>query len=747
MGLPVIPERWRPVAALLVTAAIILGFYRVHLDATMMQSGGDFANLFWPMKLHVQRAWADGVVALWNPYSYLGTPLAASMQHGVFYPVEWPLLRLPAHRMLAMHLLLHLVWAGWGTTLLLARILRGAWLPAVAFGWIYPCCQWFWGHQEHINQVASAAWIPWQVLIVWNGARERMATRRFIGAYAGVSALQFLTGHPQEAFYGHLLAGALWVALHGHGGGWRVLPRTVAVFAAAGGLFLLLAAVQVLPMRELESLSIRQFRDENYAHSYSMPPDLLKVAIDPHAFGSFVSGYVADSPDGPVQDLRAYGEYGLFIGWPVLLLALLAPLLHRRRLTLFLAVGVVLVVLLAMGGNTAPARMMARDFTEFTTPGASLYDLFITLVPPARGLRVPARIIIVGLLAVVLLAALGADALRHRLGRWGGALLLPACALVTAVQLERVAALEKFRHPVPVEPLLGILRESQSLSQRSIDDRLFRLWMLDDQLLAKNERELATTRMHGNPLMLRYRRLQPGMHIAAMIPMEDGYEEGLVPTARTKDFLTAFNRHFRSERPDAQFLALLGIGRLWSDPPIDAQVFPAITDGPEAAWRMHRNPLHRGATFWLESANGVDWEAFDGAVVRTGDPALGFHRGQALLPYGAVPRWNMGGATLRTALPNGNRVEVSSFSAPEDDAILTMGNYPGWRIIMPDGSREPLEWLNAVHAFIPQAAFDEQHTVTLAYEPASYRIGLFLSAGALGVMLLLLLSRGRSTQP
>ena len=77
--------RRRDIAA---CATIVVAFYHTHLDPSRMPSGGDFANLFWPGRILEQQSWAQGIVPLWNPWCFLGTPFAATMQQGAFYPVD-----------------------------------------------------------------------------------------------------------------------------------------------------------------------------------------------------------------------------------------------------------------------------------------------------------------------------------------------------------------------------------------------------------------------------------------------------------------------------------------------------------------------------------------------------------------------------------------------------------------------------------------------------------------------------------
>lgn len=722
----------------LLLALLVCGFYWNHFDIGRMQSGGDFANLFWPGKVHLARAMGEGVVALWNPYSYLGAPFAASMQHGVFYPVDWVLFALlPATAGLNAYLLLHLVWCALGVRWLLRAM---APLPSsivVTIAAAYPCTGWFWGHQEHINQVACVAWMPWLAALAWRAGTRRIDGLRFVALYAGAAAMQFLAGHPQAAAYSHLLAGAILLAWAIRMGAEPLRERLAPLlrWVAACALFVLIGAVQLLPTLELNKLSYRQFKDPLYAHSFSMPPDALQLLWSPGAFGNYAEGY-RRLPDGS-RDRRAYNEYGIHTGVPILALAVLALAVSpRRRAAWFLAGLAVLALLLALGGNTDPRRIASGDFSEFTAPGWSLLDAFLLVFPPAQGFRVPARTVVVFLLCLLLLAALGWSALAARMGaRWSHAFCLVVAAGILAL-LYVPSRHEKFRDPVPLSPLLSCVTATPP-AEPTLDDRVFRLVVSDADLLIA-ERERDTTHANGNPLSLRWQLLQPGMHIVAGLPMEDGYEEGLVPPVRTKDFLFAFNRHFRQRRPDPQFLALLGIGRVLTPMEIDTATFAPLTALGVFA-PLFRNPLHRGAAFWKAEARGIDFAALEGPFQRTG--LLQAARETRLLDYGQAPAWGTG-PRLRTRLVGPNAVEVlhdTRAGAPPSDAVLAMAYYPGWELA--DGASEPT-WISAAHVVVPQSALSDGRAL-LVYRPVAYRFGLFLTAVGLALLAGLWMLRGR----
>ncbi|MDX2174992.1 MAG: hypothetical protein SF028_00830 [Candidatus Sumerlaeia bacterium] len=737
-------RREPPLLALLLGAvALVVAFHHHYLVPDAMMTGGDYANLFWPGKVFLQRAWEDGVVPLWNPYNYLGTPFMATMQQGAFYPLDWLVFLLfPAHTGLNVYVLLHLSLAAAGMVLWLRSVAgRQAWWIAL-FAAVYPCSGWFWGHQEHINQVATAAWFPWLAWCAWRFGKGEDSAVRFVARYAALSAVQFLAGHPQGAIYTHLVNALMLAAIaYQRAGDLPALLRSWTPLAAAGALAAALCLVQLLPGKEMANHSVRQLPDPRYALAYSMPPDVLATSFLPNAFGNFRDGYRRLGERGEIPDLRAYNEYGQFLGPAVLLLAAFAlwPGADLRRAAAFLGLIVMVAFAFALGGNLDPRRLAALEFTEFQAPGLSPYDLFIKVVPLMEGFRVPARWLMVAMWALATLAALGwmrlSDRLRalpsppHRL--LAGALL----AVAVAGPLWWGSRGQKFRFPGDASLTLRLADSDRVLGERFLDNRLYRLWLADDDLVAKDEREFETTFQHGDPVALRYTRFQPNLHMVAGIPMEDGYEEGLSPTLETKSFFLTFNRNFRSPTPDRQLMALLGIGRLFSDAPVDTSLFerdPSLSiDGrPVLA-----NPLHRGAAFWELQAAGIDFAAFKGdlATGRSSAPT----RNTVLMEYGGAPDWERPWPRIEALLPTANRVQLRlrQGNAPSD-ALLAMGYYPGWKFLLDRGDTVPVEWRSPFHAIIPRGKFERREAL-LAYQPESYRVGLFGSAAALAVLVFL----------
>ncbi|CAN5290400.1 hypothetical protein BH09SUM1_BH09SUM1_23910 [soil metagenome] len=734
-------RRWRLALEAAICAILVIAFYHPLLRFGSIQSGGDSANLFWPIKILIQESWHRGEVPLWNPYSFMGAPLAASLQHAVFYPPDWLIYGIfPAHIGLNLENLLHLSLAAVGTFLWLRVGQRLSSVVAICCGAAFPCCAWFWGQIEHVNQVASASWLPMLAFISWQFIQGRISPRIFAISYGLAAALQFMTGHPQEAFYSQLFCAVLFI------GKLIVSNNRFDLFRNyfRGGilaiiLMALLIGVQLAPMLELSGYSRRQFNDPSYAISFSMPPDLLKTYLSPHYFGSFRDGYYVENPDGTIAanengaaiwNRRAYSEYGLFVGIPILLLAIAGVFFRgHRKCAAGLGVIIVVSILLALGANTRTDVLLSRNFAEFTDAGLfaphgySLHELFMTICPPAKGFRVPARIAIMAAFCWVTLAAFGLEQFRNY-GPLKNNRNVYSAALGTTILLALYlpSQKEKFHFPAPIKTALDFPKITE-LANSGINSRIFRLTLSDDDSLV-NERHFESTFANGNPIFARMGSLQPHMNVVAHAGMVDGYEEGLVPTARMKDFLYEFNRNFRQFHPDAQLLALLGVKYIVSDLPVDESFYRQYEARLLDHFKTYENPAWSGAAFPAERAAGIDFARLDGPFWRGGAPLPMIS--SVAVDYGRAEKWMEKPPPLKAEVDGVNRVVVNG-PADSADAILAMGWYPGW--VFKTGSGGAAEFISAVHMKLPKGAADSGAGTTwrIAFEPFSYRLGLFMT--------------------
>jgi len=327
-------------AVALLWALVLALFWRIALAGRVL-AGGDVFTYFYPYWAGATRAIQARQLPLWNPYLFLGAPFMANSQVGVFYPLNWPLwLLLPAHRSVHVTIVLHLCLAAlhayaWGRASLRLRPV-GAW----TVGAIFTLGGYLGAQVEHVNQLQGLAWLP-LMLMLWDRIGEsanrqvcKSANLRIcesarqrgrVGPFAGLSVvigLVLLAGHTQTAFislvglaaYG--LGPAVWGGLRRRA--WRPVGRRALWLAAAAGLGIALAAVQLVPTWELSRLSVRAGGlPFNERVSFSLSPLYLARALLP--------GYAESVPPDHIEHVAYVGIAGL-----ALAAAGLGTLLHAR---------------------------------------------------------------------------------------------------------------------------------------------------------------------------------------------------------------------------------------------------------------------------------------------------------------------------------------------------------------------------------------------------------------------------------
>ncbi len=378
-------------------AATLLFFWRLLSGQVWMPAGGgDLAQFLYPTYRFAAEWWRRGIIPLWNPYLFAGAPFVGDIQSGIFYPINLitVLISNPlTFRDMEFLSVLHFLIAGAGMYAFLrfsnpqSPVSRSAALAgAVAFEF----SDLFITHFGNLNLIAVVAWTPLVLLFYRRSVRDRHPA---LAAIAGiVLAVAFFAGHIQ-AFLFVIIALILWAlyefadrcrsAVGGRSS--SVLP--FAMLALTGVVAIGLAAPSLFPNIEMTQYTLRAEYSYEQAAQYSLPPAEL--------IGLFVPGFFGRGPQvawGPWPRV----EVG-YIGILPLVLAFLALLLRRDRLTQFLGIFALLGLALALGGYSI------------------LQGWLYQFAPGFGQLRAPARFIFLFDFAIAALAALGFDVLLHAL--------------------------------------------------------------------------------------------------------------------------------------------------------------------------------------------------------------------------------------------------------------------------------------------------------------------------------------------
>ncbi len=357
---------------------------------------------YYPWRSLAARLARDGLIPLWNPHQFCGTPFIANGQSAFFYPPNWLFALFDVRYAFGLSAALHYLLAG-AFMVLLARELglsaTAGLVGAAAFAFGGFMVSW----TELPTLMNSAAWLPGVVWAVERTFRRQAPANALL---VGLTlAMSVLAGHLQIAAYVWLVAGVHVLARSGlalYRRRFRGGALTIAMFPLAAGI----ASIQLAPTLELAKLSLRGgATPEEFGFAFrrdrALQPEMLPTLVWPDALGS--------PQEWSRARAAAYSETCGYVGKLTLLLALFALAGVRSLRTLFFVGLAGLALLTAMAGPTA-------RFLYYHVPGMAQAGGF-------------GRALCVYTFAMAALAALGAEQVMRWLGAGvGGSRVLPRLA-------------------------------------------------------------------------------------------------------------------------------------------------------------------------------------------------------------------------------------------------------------------------------------------------------------------------------
>ena len=360
---------------------------------------------YYPWRHFAAESVRGGHLPLWNPYQFCGTPFLANGQSAVLYPLNLVFWLLPVARAFGWSALLHLFLAGWFAYLFLRRTGVGR-VGAVSGGIVWQLNSFFiaWLHLPTV--ICTASWLP--LILLFCDRAIRTGRARYAVAAGIALALSFLGGHPQVFLFiglltsGYLLARGLsllvlrYFSAEAPGSSLRadealrassrvaVPPFSLTRIALITAAFALaLAAAQLLPTLDLLQIAQRAFIPDPESYkaflSRALPGPMLSNLLLPHPFGHPNLGtYI-----GPEN----YAEYCSYIGIIALAFAIYGAFAVRTWHARFFAVAALTAILLAIG-------------TPLNWP---LYHW----LPGMSGAGGPARIILLAVFSLSMLTGVG----------------------------------------------------------------------------------------------------------------------------------------------------------------------------------------------------------------------------------------------------------------------------------------------------------------------------------------------------
>jgi hypothetical protein len=351
---------------IVVSAALIMlpifYFFPAWLgNVALVQGDGWAANI--GLRILTGQLLRQGVLPLWNPGLFGGMPLLASINTGALYPPNWIFALFSPG--LAMNLVVittfHLALCGtylYGRAVKLSR--TGALIAGTAFA--------FGGYLVmslgQTSNIATAAWLPW-VLLAIEKLYQRV-TWRWVALGASFVALQFFAGVPQITWYTLLVTGAYFlysVVIRKQLQPRRRFISAAIVMAVCGAL---LAAAQLLPLRELQLQGGRAAISYEYFSAFSFPPQQMISLVFPFFFGG--------ATFAPYR-VPYWGRDAIYVtcgytGILSLLLGLIAIIRSRQQKLVIFWSGIALVSLLLSFGSYLPFGL---DHLLYYLP---VYNLF-----------------------------------------------------------------------------------------------------------------------------------------------------------------------------------------------------------------------------------------------------------------------------------------------------------------------------------------------------------------------------------
>jgi len=728
-----------------VTAAF---FWRVLFTsaAWIPAGGGDLASFLYPTYHYAAESLRRGVIPLWNPHLYLGTPFLADNQTAVFYPINllfYFLTQELTYATMEWLVIVHVFLSGVFAYFCLRYLEPGRPLhtPAALLGGVaYMLCDVNITHLGNLNIIATTTWLP-LIFVFYRRAvvEQRVGLAAMAGVFLAVAAL---VGHGQMLLLTVLGLGMylLWRWLTGWRGGWRALLSPALMFALMLAVGLGLAALTLLPAYEMTGHTARAHMPYEEASRYSLPPAALIGLLVPDLYGRGPGGFW-----GPWDRV----EVG-YVGVLPLLLAALLLFLRRDKVSGFFAFLAVSGLLLALGRY------------------APLHRLFYNFVPGFDQVRVPARALILFDFGVAGMAALGLDVLLRPLGERGRAVLHRAVRLapwVGSVTLVSVGLLSR--------RILGAARSFSAEDYRRIAGAANRGLVIFTLLLM-----VSLLWLWGRTRAQRARILL-GLLAVALVA---GDLVGLGMSVEVCDYdpLTGFDHpqvlaylrsdpnYFRVEsarealgvwQPDFSLLhGLYDLGGLWN--PLSLAAYDAFY------WSVGRDsPLYdfTGVKYLITRKDRPPGEgkfilAFDG------DPQVDIYLNTAALPrvllvHRAVTVPDAGAAHTRIHAPDfdpatmvvllegqgapldvdpgdgerrlgladfgANHLEVTVTTPVEGYLVVSDMFYPGW-VATVDGEPRPI--LQANYCFRAVRVEPGEHRVRFEFRPRSWTVGLSLSA-------------------
>ncbi len=383
------PERVKGTTLLSVLALAFLAsaYFWPVLDGKSLLTERDLSIFFIPPRIFWTEALRAGEFPLWNPYSYAGHPLFATLQPGVLYPVNMLLLVLPFDLAFNWTIVFHYALAG-AFTFALIRELGAGVSGSLAAALVFMLSGYLFSVHNVMSTLFSVAWAP--LALCMHIRTMRTGSVAYAAATSTTLAMMFLAGGIEVLFAAILLllAASVYPSAVLVDGVYKARAmKRAGLFALTLSLFFALSAVQLLPFLELAAQSTRAGGlsfFEATTWSFGLKDFIQFFIPDPYGYGTSNDKYWSNQ-----SWLKS-----VYLGAAPFMLALVF-LLRRGRKSLPFALVALLFLMLSLGKNT-----------PFYRP---LYDY----LPFIDKIRYPVKFLFVPFLFMSIAAGLGLESLKE----------------------------------------------------------------------------------------------------------------------------------------------------------------------------------------------------------------------------------------------------------------------------------------------------------------------------------------------
>ena len=313
--------------------------------------GHDALRFFFPIKKNIVEIVHSGTIPLWNPYVFAGSPLIANMQSSFFYPTTLLYLLFPAIDAWSIGVVITPILSTLFMYSYLKRVGIRTDVAAISgFFWAYSGFFAVW-NQENPAVTQSAIWLPFILFGIERFKTDKKV--RFLGISIGGMLLSFLGGHLQFSVYIFIFSIVYMF--------FRLPPDKKYYYISSFAIFpLLLSAAQLVPAIEAFINSPRSFENSKFIFTiYLVPITHLINIVAPDWEGNPTSyNYFGDG---------SYYDQILYVGLVPTIFALLSFSVAKKG-NLFKIYGfTILVTLLFSFKNSISTFLFNQDIPFFSS--------------------------------------------------------------------------------------------------------------------------------------------------------------------------------------------------------------------------------------------------------------------------------------------------------------------------------------------------------------------------------------------